>query len=140
MFNRFLEYKQWKSSTSDKSQPSVLGFLSVTDATYSTGHPRQKAITNSIVMDLIVKCSMPLSIVDNEHFRNFVHVLDPKYIPVARSTITSAKLPKLVEATKERIQEKLNAASFVSVTVDIWTDRRMRAYFGATVHYITLLI
>lgn len=113
------------------------GFFSAGDVTYSSGHPRQTAITNSIVMDLIVKCSMPLSIVDNNNFRQFLHVLDPKYTPVARSTITSSKLPQLVETAKERIKEKLEAASFVSITVDIWTDRRMRAYFGSTAHYIT---
>jgi len=46
------------------------------------------------------------------------------------------KLPKLAESVKEKLQEKLRAAKFVSITIDIWTDRRMRAYLGCTVHFI----
>lgn len=100
-------------------------------------HPQQQAITNSIVKDLVIKCAMPLSIVDNVHFRRFLHVVDPKYTPVARSTITQTKIPKLVDTTTENIKQKLAEAAYVSLTIDIWTDRRMRAYFGCTAHYIT---
>lgn len=80
--------------------------------------------------------SLSLSLAENVHFRNFLHVVDPKYTPVARSTITSSKIPQLVNAVKATLVEKLSAVPFVSLTVDIWTDRRMRSFFGCTVHFI----
>jgi hypothetical protein len=139
VFIRYQEYLRWKVNSDDdasRKQCKLSSFVTVGDPVYSTRHPRQTAITNSIVSDLVVQCSLPLSLVENVHFRHFLRVMDPKYTPVARSTLSAKMIPHLVETTKARLSEQLENVSYVSITVDIWTDRRMRAYFGCTVHFI----
>jgi len=72
---------------------------------------------------------MPLSITENGHFRHFMSVADSKYQPACRRTMT-LKIESLVAETKEKIKVLLASADHVSVTVDIWSDRRMRGFFG----------
>ena len=64
---------------------------------YGVQHPRRKLINESIVKHLIVGCSLPLSIVENSHFRDFIHILESKYPLVARSTVTSTLMPQMYE-------------------------------------------
>jgi hypothetical protein len=55
---------------------------------------------------------------------------------MARSTV-SCKLHEKVDSTKQCLFEKLKMAKTVNLTVDIWSDRKMRAFFGMTAHYIS---
>ena len=34
------------------------------------------------------------------------------------------------------LKERLREVENVSVTVDLWSDRKMRSYMGVTVHYL----
>uniref|UniRef100_A0A4W5RXY7 HAT C-terminal dimerisation domain-containing protein n=1 Tax=Hucho hucho TaxID=62062 RepID=A0A4W5RXY7_9TELE len=54
---------------------------------------------------------------------HFLSVVDSKYSPVCRTTLTS-KLENLATDNTDH----------VSVTVDIWSDRKMRGFLGVTVH------
>jgi hypothetical protein len=76
-----------------------------------------------------------LSITENEHFQHFLAILDSQYTPVARSTIT-VDIEKRVAAMKTFLQKVLSKVERINMTVDIWTDRRMRAYMGVTAHYV----
>jgi hypothetical protein len=96
---------------------------------YSTNHPRQKAITSSIISDLIIDCSLPLSLVENPSFRRFMALVDPKYVNASRSTVTS-HVSAIAEQLEKEIKDKLAEADYVSVTVDIWSDRKMRRFLG----------
>uniref|UniRef100_A0A8C2HU02 HAT C-terminal dimerisation domain-containing protein n=1 Tax=Cyprinus carpio TaxID=7962 RepID=A0A8C2HU02_CYPCA len=104
---------------------------------YDTKHPRQKAISDALVKDVIISCCLPLSMVDNEDFRHFLHVLDPQYRPIARSTISSVTIPGMVKVQKEWIKCQLAEASSVAVTTDIWSDCKMRSFLGVTAHTVT---
>ncbi|KAL3973695.1 hypothetical protein ACER0C_024902 [Sarotherodon galilaeus] len=77
------------------------------------------AITQSILQDLIVGCSLPLSIVENPHFRHFLNVLDSKYTPVSRITLREKLIPHLPN---------------VAITTDLWSDWRLRSFLGVTAH------
>ncbi|KAL1249031.1 hypothetical protein QQF64_022349 [Cirrhinus molitorella] len=101
---------------------------------YSASSSRQLAINQAIIQDLIIGCCLPLSIVENQHFRHFLHIIDERYIPIARSTITSKHIPQLVTRVKECIKSSLADQKFVSVTADIWSDRTLRSYLGVTAH------
>jgi hypothetical protein len=103
---------------------------------YDRNSSRQRAITQSLIQDLIIGCSLPLSIVENPHFRNFLRVLDGRYTPVARSTICMSKLPQMVETGKRAIIQKLSGVSCLTLTVDIWSDRKMRSFLGVTAHLL----
>lgn len=104
---------------------------------YSCRHPRQAAITNALINDLIVGCSLPLSLVENEHFRHFLYVMDSKYTPSARATL-ALTLERTAVALKEKLKNELKCANTVNVTVDIWSDRKMRGFMATTVHYVSV--
>lgn len=124
-----------KSIINEPQQPSISQFLDSRVGHYSMSHPQQKAITNAILSDLIIDCNFPLSIVENKSFRHFLTVLDSKYSPVCRRTLTS-KTENLAEERRSKLKTQLSNIDHVSVTVDIWSDRKMRGFLGVTVHWI----
>ena len=78
---------------------------------------------------------MPLSVVDR-FFQQFLSVIDGKNIPVCRRTLTS-KVENIAEDTRMWLKKtQLSKTDHVSVTVNIWSDRKMRGFLGVTVHYI----
>lgn len=101
---------------------------------YSPGSSRQRAINQAIINDLIIGCSLPLSIIENEHFLHFLHTLDMKYVPISRMTVAEKCIPDLVENAKKHICETLKKHSSISVTVDIWSERTLRSFLGITAH------
>ena len=136
LFDRFAEYEKKRRVCADSTQPAISQFIQARPLeAYSANHARQKAITNAILTDLVIGCSMPLSITENEHFRHFLSVADSKYLPVCRRTIT-LKIESRVAEIKEKIKVSLAGADHVSVTVDIWSDRRMRGFLGVTGHVL----
>jgi hypothetical protein len=86
-------------------------FVSVGNSDTSS-HPKQTAISNAIVMDLNVGFSMPLSIVDKEPSRHFLHVIDSKYRPIAPSKNTSSKLPNSVRLLFHWFNYQINRMRF----------------------------
>ncbi|KAI7808688.1 hypothetical protein IRJ41_011592 [Triplophysa rosa] len=131
---RFEEYQMNKSIINEPQQPSISQFLDSRVGHYSMSHPQQKAITNAILSDFI-DCNFPLSIVENKSFRHFLTVFDSKYSPVCHRTLTS-KTENLAEERRSKLKTQLSKIDHVSVTVDIWSDRKMRGFLGVTVHWI----
>jgi hypothetical protein len=101
---------------------------------YGSNSARQKAITSSLVSNLIVSCALPVSIVDHPSFRAFLSELDPKYVPPCRQTVTNSILPQLLQAQRSKLKSILDQCTDVSLTTDIWTYRRMHSFLGVTVH------
>lgn len=124
-----------KSIVDEPQQPSISQFLDTRVGHYSMSHPQQKAISNAILSDLIIDCNVPLSIVENKSFRHFLAVLDSKYTPVCRRTLTT-KTESLAEERRSKLKTQLSNTYHVSVTVDIWSDRKMRGFLGVTVHWM----
>uniref|UniRef100_A0A9J8C8A2 HAT C-terminal dimerisation domain-containing protein n=1 Tax=Cyprinus carpio carpio TaxID=630221 RepID=A0A9J8C8A2_CYPCA len=124
-----------KSIVDEPQQPSISQFLDTRVGRYSTSHPQQKAISNAILSDLIIDCNFPLSIVENKSFRHFLAVLDSKYTPVCRRPLTT-KTESLAEERRSKLKTQLSNTDHVSVTVDIWSDRKMRGFLGVTVHWM----
>ena len=54
---------------------------------------------------------------------------------MCRRTLTS-KTENLAEERRSRLKTQLSNTDHVSVTVDIWSDRKMRGFLGVTVHWI----
>ena len=90
---------------------------------------------NALINDLVVNCSLPLPLVENDSFRNFLHVMDNKYTLPARATIQKY-LENKVEAKKEQLKKELQRMDYVNATVDIWFDRKKHGYLVVTVHFV----
>ncbi|CAF1334543.1 unnamed protein product [Didymodactylos carnosus] len=138
-FNRHLrrahasEYTQWLNSKYAKpSQPNIDDIFT-TKIKYDDRHERQKAISNSIIQDLIGDMRMPLNIVERTGFKNFMNKLDPKYSIISHRIITRDRIPKMYDAMLKKLKVICNN---VSITLDLWSDRRLRSYMGVTLHTI----
>lgn len=112
-------------------------FSPTNSTTYSNTDQQQKAITAALIQDLIVNCSLPVSLVENVYFRHFLSVIDDRYVPPARSTVTS-RIGQMADNMKISILNQLSTMKFVNATLDIWSDRQMRSYLGVTCHYISV--
>uniref|UniRef100_A0A3B3RYJ1 Zinc finger BED domain-containing protein 4-like n=1 Tax=Paramormyrops kingsleyae TaxID=1676925 RepID=A0A3B3RYJ1_9TELE len=128
---RFLGYKAGQKK--DDTQPTIASFTQKGQV-YSEHSQRQQAISEAIVQDLVIGCCLPLSIVENVHFKHFLEILDSKYTPISRRTISEEQIPALVRKVKEKVLEKLATQTYVSLTTDIWSDRRLRSFLGVTAH------
>lgn len=127
------EYKKNKVHSSD--QPSLESFCNLPGSSkYGPNHPENVRLTRLLVENLIVKCGLPLSIVENEYFREFLTAMNPKFSIPYRKHITSAVLPDLKDKTRSKLQNELAKVKHVAVTLDIWTDRRMHSFLGMTAH------
>ncbi|CAI5669729.1 unnamed protein product [Oreochromis niloticus] len=133
---RYLEYKAGSATSVIAVNPTQpqLSLFAPSIHLFSPNSPRQKAITQSILQDLIVGCSLPLSIIENPHFRYFLNVLDSKYPPVSRTTLTEKLIPHLVTKVKGDIIKALEVQPNVAIKTDLWSDWRLCTFLGVTAH------
>ncbi|CAF1468433.1 unnamed protein product [Adineta steineri] len=133
-------YGEWKntqvSSSKENDQPKINNIFSPDSEKYSTANKRQQQLTNSIIQNLIINMSLPLSIVDNASFKHFMNDVDPKYKLINRRDITRSYLPVLHKKCVSKLQDICARSNYISLTLDIWSDRRLRSYFGITLHTI----
>ena len=121
--SRFEEYITTKD-TFDINQPQISQFITARTPsnTYSFNHPQQRAITNSILSDLVIDCNLPLSIIEHPSFQHFLTVVDSRYATVSCRTITT-NLDELVAERRMKLKSDLGNADSVSVNADIWSER-----------------
>ena len=99
----FYRHTEYLTTATQKlaNQPLLTLFRANNDsAAYGARHPRQTAITDALINDLVIGCSLPLSIVENEKFRHFLAVIDSRYTPLARATIAQNLRTKLQQLSK----------------------------------------
>lgn len=96
---------------------------------------RQEKAT-ALLTKFIVKNMLPLSLVDDPSFTEFINFLEPQYKVPCRQTFTDrldgihVELAKIVDA-------EMVSASAVSVTTDIWTSLTNEPYISFTASYVT---
>jgi hypothetical protein len=103
---------------------------------YDKKQPKQIAFTKSVIKNLIVDCGLPFSLVEQQGFIDFQYTIDPKLARINRNEITEDNLPYMVLKLKDRFVEILSNVNKICITVDIWTDRRLRSFIGVTGHFI----
>jgi len=135
----YAAYQTFKKSTKiigDPSQISAANFFSKSSvtSTYPVSHHKQKTLTASLVQNVIVKCALPIALLDNVHFRTFLHDMDPSFNPPCRQSVANNIIPQLLEAKREVVRNMLKSQLDAALTVDIWTDRRAHSFIGVTVH------
>lgn len=93
-------------------------------------------INRIILTELIVKCNLPLTIVEHVGFRNFLKAIAPRWKPTSTRYFTRNLLPTLMTDCQNRMRKILDTANHISITVDMWTDRRGRSFIGVTGHFL----
>ena len=104
---------------------------------YGPNNLRQLELTQMIVQDLIIDLGLPLSIVDHPAFLRAMNTIDPRFSVLSRRVLCREILPSALEQVMMKVKQACNDAKFVALTLDVWSDRRMRAFIGITMHTIT---
>ncbi len=84
----------------------------------------------------MVKCNLPPAIIENTAFRKFLKTFAPKWKHTSSRYFTNALLPSLANATQDTIKNLLNEINHLSITVDVWSDRRGKSFIGITGHFL----
>ncbi|CAF2140723.1 unnamed protein product [Rotaria magnacalcarata] len=95
-------------------------------------------INQTILKELIVKCNLPPTLVEHVGFRNFLKTIAPKWKPTSSRYFTKTLLPTLMSTSQDKIRSLLDSIDHLSITVDVWTDRRGRSFIGVTGHFLDL--
>lgn len=110
-----------KAKRSDTASPSL-----------SSNHPRQIELEKSIIEDLIIELGLPLSLVERQGFINFMNHVDSRFKMISRRTLTRNTLPNIYAKMMDGLQSFCTSAKCISLTLDLWSDRRQRAFFALT--------
>jgi len=134
LFRRYDLWKEQNGAAVDSSQRLLYNFSSL-QTFYHPSHHRQRELTDAIISNLIIEGNLPLSLVEQSWFRDFMKVVDPKYKVPSRHNVSTASSNKF-QIKRAILQSKLMEVKYVSLTLDMWSDRRMRSFMGITVHFM----
>ncbi|CAF3105902.1 unnamed protein product [Rotaria sp. Silwood2] len=99
---------------------------------YGPNNSRQIELYMAIVNDLIINLGLPLSIVERPAFINFMQKVDSKFIMTSRRTLSRKTIPVLHDKITDHLKMFCSTAIFLSLALDVWTDRRKRSFFAIT--------
>lgn len=96
----------------------------------------QQKIDDALIK-MITKDFQPFKMVEDEGFRNFVHLLNPSYKIPNRHTLSKVHIPALYQKCLYEMKEliKTDAVSGC-ITTDCWTSRSNLGYIAITFHFI----
>ncbi|XP_063765467.1 zinc finger BED domain-containing protein 4-like [Eleginops maclovinus] len=84
---------------------------------------------------MIVQDSQPFKVVDDQGFRALVSLLDPTYVLPSRQTLKSMMEARYREE-KQKAKDKVQKATAVALTSDMWTSIHMDSYLAFTCHFV----
>ena len=97
----------------------------------------QDKILTSIVKNLCGKGGLPIATVEQEWFREFMKLVEPRFESVSRVAVNS-KLEEIYAREMSKLLADIKASPVYkpTVTVDFWTGCNSKSYMCSTVHYI----
>ena len=87
---------------------------------YDKGGAHMKFILRALAI-FLVRGMHPLSMVEDEHFREFIKAIDPRIELPSRKTLSHTILPELYAEAKARLFTELSQAEYIALTTDCWT-------------------
>jgi hypothetical protein len=132
------EADAYRRSISMNSKPFLPDQQSLADAfknktKFKRSDSMQIAINNSIVGNLVIGCRLSIYLVENQSFRNHQLLTESKWVPCTGKWISESSLPEKKTKGKEKLKSLNGSLNSISVTIDIWSDRRMRGFMGLTI-------
>ncbi|XP_036322308.1 zinc finger BED domain-containing protein 4-like [Rhagoletis pomonella] len=97
---------------------------------------QRKADIDVALASLIGEGMQPFNLVEDTSFRNFVKVLDPRYVLPSKNTLKNVFVKNMYDEKKIKLQEHLNAVEHVAITTDLWTSAANEAFITLTCHFI----
>ena len=79
---------------------------------------------------MLARCMLPISIVETDGFKDFLHYLDPSFQIPTRRRVKDVGLPAIKLTIQNKIKNVLHNLSWVNTSVDLWTDATTRCFNG----------
>uniref|UniRef100_A0A6P7H2S3 Zinc finger BED domain-containing protein 1-like n=1 Tax=Diabrotica virgifera virgifera TaxID=50390 RepID=A0A6P7H2S3_DIAVI len=98
---------------------------------------KEKRAVDRALVKMIGKDLQPLSIVENEGFRDYTEQLQPLYKLPSRKTLTNILVPEVCREISENIKSMLNQTDSVGITTDIWSSDSNTSFISVTCHFIS---
>ena len=129
--------KEKNNPSSTSSQSSIKGYAVKKTSSvvkWKTSSQNYKTATR-LIAKWVCRNSRPLSIVEDEGFRELINFLAPEYEVPTHTTI-SANISSYYEEEKKKLRDELENIEFCSVTTDGGTSSNAISYLDVNVHYI----
>ena len=129
-----LEFQQGGSRRKKRKTSKMDGRILKTYQQYGKASENQKCHDQELIL-LIAKSCSPLSLVENDYFKSYVHTLNPRVrIPDGRK-LTSQLIPEFIKHCEETfVIPKLESMKTLSITFDLWMSRGCEDIFDLVVH------
>ena len=85
---------------------------------------------------MLVKLMLPISIVEQEGFKEFIMSLDPQFSVPTRYSVKTSGLSFLSDLVNKKLKEIINKCRTVNISNDGWTDATIRCLNGYIVQAI----
>jgi hypothetical protein len=86
---------------------------------------------------MLIKCMLPISLVERQPFRDFVGKLDPSFHVPTRYVVKHTGLPNLREEIKSKLKNIMKTIPWPNVSLDGWSDGILRCFNGYVVQGIS---
>ncbi|CAH2101579.1 unnamed protein product [Euphydryas editha] len=97
---------------------------------------KKKKQLDEQIVKFIVKGFHPFSIVEETEFKNMYQMILPTYVLPSRKIISTRLIPKLYQATKEKVLQLTAEADAICLTTEGWTSSSNDNYIALTAHFI----
>jgi hypothetical protein len=102
---------------------------------YNRTNPMQLSRFRQLVI-MLVRCMLPIFLVEKQPFRKFVEILDPSFHMPTRYAVKKSGLPQLREEVKKKLSNILNLIPWPNIILDGWSDGILRCFTGYIVQGI----
>ncbi|XP_049302956.1 E3 SUMO-protein ligase ZBED1-like [Bactrocera dorsalis] len=109
--------------------------LFVTSTRSELSETEKRSIDESLIK-MITRDMQPLSIVENEGFREYTKKLQPLYSIPDRKLLSNTMLPSKYNETRKKLHAILLNISHLSITTDMWTTDSQKSFLSVTSHFI----
>lgn len=103
---------------------------------YSDNSQRKTQLDNALAL-MIATDLQPFNIVNDTGFRNFVSLMDPRYVLPSKYTIREKIMKKIYNDGCQMLKDLLKCVKYVAITSDSWSSRATESYLTVTCHFIT---
>ena len=78
---------------------------------------------------MLIKCMLPLSLVENKGFTEYIEYVCPSFSMPTRYTLKES-LPSRVGVVTQKIKTQLASMEWINISLDGWSDKVQRSFNG----------
>ncbi|XP_055615226.1 zinc finger BED domain-containing protein 4-like [Toxorhynchites rutilus septentrionalis] len=98
--------------------------------------PHKSRLIDIQLLKMICKEFHPFSIVEDEEFKKFIHLLNPSYTLPSRKTLSTGLMLATYNELVAKVKSEVLEAPAVCITCDGWTSMTNTGFYALTAHFI----